>query len=49
MLYRLVTDRRAGRWVHYALNRAAFGEVQELLGDMKPAARRLTVRDADCC
>jgi ArsR family transcriptional regulator len=45
----LVADRREGRWVHYSLNRDVFDEVQELLGDMKPSARRLPVRDADCC
>jgi ArsR family transcriptional regulator len=47
----LVTDRRAGRWIHYSLNRDAFTEVQELLGDLKPSARRITVRDDDddCC
>jgi ArsR family transcriptional regulator len=45
----LVSDRREGRWVHYSLNRAAFGEVQELLGEMKPSSRRLTVKDDDCC
>ena len=46
----LVTDRREGRWIHYSLNREAFSELQELLGDMKPSSRRLTVRqDDDCC
>jgi len=45
----LVTDRRAGRWVHYSLNREAFSELNDLLGDMKPSTRRLTVRDDDCC
>lgn len=45
----LVTDRRDGRWVHYSLNREAFAEVQDLLGDMKPSSRRLTVKEADCC
>jgi ArsR family transcriptional regulator len=44
----LVTDRRDGRWVHYSLNRDVFEELQELLGDMKPSGRRLTVKD-DCC
>src|ERR671936_163789 len=44
----LVTDRKQGRWIHYSLNRDAFNEVQELLGDMKPAARRLKVVN-DCC
>ena len=45
----LVTDRKEGRWVHYSLNRDAFHEIQELLGDMKPSTRRLTVRDDGCC
>jgi ArsR family transcriptional regulator len=45
----LVADRRAGRWVHYSLNRDVFAEVQALLGDMKPSARRLTVKSEDCC
>jgi ArsR family transcriptional regulator len=45
----LVVDRRDGRWVHYSLNREAFAEVQELLGDMKPSARRLVVKDDGCC
>jgi ArsR family transcriptional regulator, arsenate/arsenite/antimonite-responsive transcriptional repressor len=45
----LVADRREGRWVHYSLNREAFAEVQELLGEMKPSSRRLTVRDDGCC
>lgn len=45
----LVSDRRAGRWIHYSLNRDAFAEVQALLGDLKPSARRLTVRDDDGC
>ena len=46
----LVSDRRDGRWIHYSLNRDAFGEVQRLLGDMKPTTRRLTVRDdEECC
>jgi len=45
----LVSDRREGRWIHYSLNRDAFSEVQELLGDMKPSTRRLTVKDDNCC
>ena len=44
----IVNDRRDGRWVHYSLNTEVFAEVQELLGDMKPSSRRLTVKD-DCC
>jgi ArsR family transcriptional regulator, arsenate/arsenite/antimonite-responsive transcriptional repressor len=45
----LVIDRKEGRWVHYSLNRAAFAEIQELLGDMKPSSRRLAVKDDGCC
>jgi ArsR family transcriptional regulator, arsenate/arsenite/antimonite-responsive transcriptional repressor len=45
----LVQDRKEGRWVHYSLNRSAFTELQELLGDMKPSTRRLAVRDDGCC
>jgi ArsR family transcriptional regulator len=45
----LVSDRRAGRWVHYSLNRDVFSELNEILGDMKPSTRRLTMRDAECC
>ena len=45
----LVTDRKQGRWVHYSLNRDAFQEIQALLGEMKPSARRLTVREDGCC
>ena len=44
----LVSDRKEGRWVHYSLNHDVFAEVQELLGDLKPSRRRLTVKD-DCC
>ena len=51
----LVTDRREGRWVHYALNRETFEEVESLLQRMKPSARRLVVREvaaaggSSCC
>lgn len=46
----LVHDRREGRWIHYHLNREAFGELDSLIGDLKPSTRRLAVRcDCDCC
>src|SRR3954465_1490914 len=45
----LVSDRRQGLLCHYSLNRGAFAELQELLGDMKPSSRRLAVKDDDCC
>lgn len=44
----LVSDRREGRWIHYSLNRDAFAELQELLGDLRPSSRRLAVQE-DCC
>ena len=45
----LVHDRRDGRWIHYHLNREAFAELQDLLGDLKPSARKLTVVETSCC
>ena len=45
----LVHDRREGRWIHYHLNRDVFSELEELIGGMKPSARRLTVREVSCC
>ena len=38
----LVTDRREGRWMHYALNPEALAEIQEFLGALgrKTADRR---------
>src|SRR3990170_7853564 len=40
----LVTDRREGRWVYYALNPDAFAILDRVLADLKPS--RLTVRAA---
>ena len=45
----LVHDRREGRWIHYHLNRDAFAELGDLVDDLKPSSRRLTVKDASCC
>lgn len=45
----IVSDRREGRWVHYSLNREAFAELQELIGELKPSARRLVLKDDGCC
>ena len=44
----LVTDRREGRWVYYALNRDAFEEAEAVLAGLKPSARRLPTRSS-CC
>ena len=48
----VVTDRKQGRWVHYALDRDAFAEIETLLGELKPSTRRLAIRtrsSAACC
>ena len=45
----LVSDRKEGRWVHYSLNKDAFAEIQSVVGDLKPSARRLVVREDGCC
>ena len=44
----LVHDRRNGRWVHYSLNRETLGDIENLLGTLKPS-RRLLTQAADCC
>ena len=38
----LVTDRREGRWVYYALDLEALGDLASLLSEVKS-------RGADCC
>ena len=43
----LVHDRREGRWVHYSLNRDTLGEIEGLLGSLKPS-RRLLAQSAAC-
>jgi ArsR family transcriptional regulator, arsenate/arsenite/antimonite-responsive transcriptional repressor len=45
----LVSDRRDGRWSYYELSRAAFDEAEAILRDLRPRARRLRVRDGECC
>lgn len=35
----IVTDRKAGRWVYYSLDREAFGEIEELVKSIKPSRR----------
>jgi ArsR family transcriptional regulator len=44
----LVTDRRSGRWVHYALNRDALLEIEDFVRSTRAAEDpvRLTAR---CC
>src|SRR5689334_11492218 len=45
---RLVTDRRDGRWVYYALNGATLDEIAELSSAMKPGKHVGSCRVA-CC
>lgn len=46
----LLNDRKEGRWVYYSLNKDAFSELTEVLGELKPSRRALAVRGAsDCC
>lgn len=35
----VVTDRRAGRWVYYALNPEMFEVLEGIVGDLKPPRR----------
>jgi ArsR family transcriptional regulator, arsenate/arsenite/antimonite-responsive transcriptional repressor len=43
----LVTDRRAGRWIHYSLNPGALAELQNFVGTVQANAAR--VEAARCC
>jgi len=42
----LVTDRRDGRWVHYALNRDALDKIAAFAETLKPSKRSTTARIA---
>jgi len=44
----LVSDRREGRWVYYALNRAALEAVEELVGSFTRTDGRAP-RPTKCC
>jgi ArsR family transcriptional regulator len=43
----LVTDRRAGRWIHYSLNPGTLAELQSFVGTVQEDAARLDA--ARCC
>jgi ArsR family transcriptional regulator len=46
----LVTDRKEGRWVHYALSADAFAELMAIAGELKPSRRALAIRGGrPCC
>src|SRR5437867_6939196 len=44
----LVTDRREGRWVYYALDRKALDEIADFAGAVKPGRHAGSCRAA-CC
>src|SRR6266508_175417 len=44
----LVTDRREGRWVYYAVNRDALDEIAAVAAAVKPGKHAGSCRDA-CC
>ncbi len=44
----LVSDRRGGRWVYYALNREALDEIAEFASDVKPGTHAGSCARA-CC
>lgn len=45
----LVTDRRVGRWVHYAINPAAMAELEEVFQGLRRAATSAPHCSNDCC
>ncbi|HJU68353.1 MAG TPA: metalloregulator ArsR/SmtB family transcription factor [Gemmatimonadaceae bacterium] len=45
----ILTDRKEGRWIYYALARDTFEEAESVLSLLKPDARRLPARGASCC
>lgn len=44
----IVTDRREGRWIYYALNRDAFAEIGSMVDSLRPSSRP-ALRSAKCC
>ena len=45
----ILTDRKEGRWVYYALARDTFDEAESVLTILKPNVRRLPTRSSGCC
>jgi ArsR family transcriptional regulator len=44
----ILTDRREGRWIYYALNPEVIGEVEHFVSALKTHSRRLRV-SSKCC
>jgi ArsR family transcriptional regulator len=45
----LVTDRRQGRWVYYALNPEALDGMAEFLSALRPRRSGLRIATRECC
>jgi ArsR family transcriptional regulator len=45
----LVTDRRAGRWVHYSLNGEALADLEDFLRSIREAAAAAPATAETCC
>jgi ArsR family transcriptional regulator, arsenate/arsenite/antimonite-responsive transcriptional repressor len=45
----LVTDRRAGRWVHYSINADALAELEDVLRALRESALLATADTDSCC
>ena len=44
----IVSDRRAGRWIYYALNRDTFDAIEEMVGTLTPSVRSAS-KSQKCC
>src|SRR5215831_2499658 len=44
----LITDRKEGRWVYYAIDADALDGLTDAVASFKPSRRALTVRSAGC-
>lgn len=44
----LVTDRKEGRWVYYAIDPNALDELTDAVASLRPSRRSLAVRGAVC-
>jgi len=44
----LITDRKEGRWVYYAIDANALDDLADAVGSLKPSRRALTVRSSAC-
>src|SRR5262252_4820807 len=44
----LITDRKEGRWVYYAIDPDGLDELTEAAASLKPSRRTLTVRSSAC-